>query len=144
MLGTSIGECYSEPSIQTSFDYDLVDIDVKESDVAIIKPGLLRILHQYNHPFMNKAKNSYPFQDIIKMIDDIKFLPEFLQYYNINFWCWKKHFDLLCNDLIEADLGDLIDMKSHGYSYRPPINHISTYLSIPPSNTIHNFLNHLT
>ena len=98
---------------------------------------------QYD-PFMNKAKNSYPFQDIIKMIDDIKFLPEFLQYYNINFWCWKKHFDLLCNDLIEADLGDPIDMKSHGDSYRPPINHPSTSLSIPPSNTIHNFLNHLT
>ena len=134
----------SEPSIQTSFDYDLVDIDVKGSDIAIIKPGLLRILLQHNHPFMDKAKNSYPFQVIIEMIDDVKFLPEFLQHYNINFWCWKKHFDLLCKDLIEADLGDPYNMKSHGYSYQPPFKHTSPPLSIPPSNTIHNFLNHLT
>ena len=129
---------------QTSFDYDLVDIDVKKSDIAVIKPGLLRILLQHNHPFMDKAKNSYPFQVIIEMIDDVKFLPEFLQHYNINFWCWKKHFDLLCKDLIEADLGDPYDMKSHGYSYQPPFKHTSPPLSIPPSNTIQNFLNHLT
>ena len=31
---TSIEECLSEPSIQTSFDYNLVDIDVKKSDIG--------------------------------------------------------------------------------------------------------------
>ena len=140
---TSIEECLPEPSIQTSFDYNLVDIDVKKSDIAIIKPKLLRILLQHNHPYMDKGKNSYPFQEIIKMIDDIKFLPQFLQHYNINFWCWKKHFYLLCKDLIEADMGDPNDMKSHGYSYQPPIQ-TSPPLAITPSKTIQNFLNHLT
>ena len=52
----------------------------------IIKPPLLRTLHDckvYKMKFpkcMNKAKNCYPFREIISIVNDRKYCPEILKY----------------------------------------------------------------
>ena len=129
--------------------------EVNKNGIAIneyflIKPPLLRILHDCNvykmklPQHMNKAKNCYPFQEIIKIVNNRKSCPELLKYYNIIFWHWKQHIKLLIENVLPADLTDIDIVKpDHLNSYAPHVTYV--FPTLPPTdtpNTIIAFLNH--
>ena len=107
--------------------------EIALNDYFIIKPSLLRALHE-SDPYriifpntspepsiqINKAKNCYSFLDIMKIVNDRKHCPELLEYYGMKFgsrWFWKKHLKLLFKDILPADLTDVYIVKpDHGNS----------------------------
>ena len=113
------------------------------NEYFLIKPPLLTILHNCNvykmklPQHMNKAKNCYPFQEIIKIVNNRKYCLERLKNYKIKFWHWKKHLKLLIEDVL---LANLTVKPDHGDSYAPYV-----FPSLPPTDTpdtISAFLNH--
>ena len=136
-------------------DAELSENEIDPNDYYIIKPPLLRALHDSDPMYLgeclkpsiqiNKAKNCYSFLIIMKIVNDRKHCPQLLEYYGMKFgskWFWKKHLKLLFKDVLPADLTDIdIVEPDHGYSYAPPFTDTNLPTRDTP-NTISAFLNH--
>ena len=78
----SVATCNSLKSTGVAIRDEVNKNGIAVNKYLIIKPPLLRTLHECNvykmklPQRMNKAKNCYPFQEIIKIVNNRKYCPE--------------------------------------------------------------------